>query len=156
MATVRITSTQGFEHQLDLPPGFALTVDVDGREYVGVIMADDERPVQVVYWRDEHGEDNVTISPPGVPVDNAPADPAVQRRVTLDNFGTCIDAVDRPGDPDNAIMLGHAHKIPGHGWHVSVAHRTHTAAGLTKKQATNLLREWAQQALADDSQAIGR
>jgi hypothetical protein len=155
MATVRITSTRGVEHVFDLPPEWAFTVEVDGREYVGVIMADDEHPVQVVYWPDEQGEDNVTVSPPGVPVPEASTAPADERRVTLADFGSTIDALDREGDPEHAVTLGHAYKIPGHGWNVRAGERIHHAAGLTKKDARTLLRTWAQQALNPDAETTG-
>lgn len=68
MANVRIVSTRGVEAVFELPADWALTVEVDDREYVGVRMADDDTPVQVVYWPDEEGDDNVTVTPPGVPV----------------------------------------------------------------------------------------
>jgi hypothetical protein len=67
MANVRIASSAREEAQFSLPPGWALIVEIDDREYVGLIMADGDYPVQVVYWLDQHGEDNVTVSPPGVP-----------------------------------------------------------------------------------------
>ena len=153
MATVRIMSTRGIEHQLYLPPDWALTVEVDGREYVGVLMADDHHPVQVMYWPDEHGENNVTVSPPGVPVANASTAPTTRQRITLADYGSCIDALHRSGDPDGEVTIGHASKINGHGWHVRVGTRTHTEPGLTKKNAKALLRTWGQHALTPDSGA---
>ncbi len=69
MNTIKIMSTRGHEATFELPDGWALTVEVNGREYVGVSMPEpDVHPIEVVTWRDEAGEDNVTHTPPGVPV----------------------------------------------------------------------------------------
>jgi hypothetical protein len=69
MARVRIVSSNGVHADFHLDEDAALTVEVDGREYVGVLMAYDDRPIQVVIWPDEDGEDNTTFTPPGVPVE---------------------------------------------------------------------------------------
>ncbi|SDT74204.1 hypothetical protein [Actinoplanes derwentensis] len=68
MARVRLTSSNGVYADFHLDEDAALTVEVDGREYVGVVMAYEDRPVQVVIWPDENGEDNETFTSPGVPV----------------------------------------------------------------------------------------
>jgi hypothetical protein len=70
--------------------------------------------------------------------------------ITLADFGTCIDALDRPAGDPSVVTLGHANNIPDHGWyvHVHVDDRAHAEPGLTKQQAKDLLREWAQQPAA--------
>lgn len=68
MANVMIVSTRLVEAMFELPADWALTVEIGGRGYVGVRRADDNPLVQVVYWPDETGDDNVTLTPPGVPV----------------------------------------------------------------------------------------
>jgi hypothetical protein len=64
---VRILTSDGVAAAFNLSDGGAITVELDGREYVGVRTAEHDRPVQVVIWPDETGDDNHTFTPPGVP-----------------------------------------------------------------------------------------
>jgi uncharacterized protein (DUF736 family) len=71
---IRVTGSRGVSTEFERSDGDALTVEVGGREYVGVVMHDPDSTdaVQVVVWPDEDGEDNLTFTPPGVPVPEAP------------------------------------------------------------------------------------
>lgn len=72
---VRVSGSGDVSAEFELSDGDALTVEVGGREYVGVVMPDPDNTdaVQVVVWPDSDGDDNVTFTPPGVPVPGARA-----------------------------------------------------------------------------------
>lgn len=63
---VRIAATGNPTLAFMLKDDFAVTVEVDGREFAGVRMPEEDNPTSVIYWRDADGEDNVTVYPPGV------------------------------------------------------------------------------------------
>ncbi len=86
-------------HHMDVAEGQAVTISVNGRDYVAVVMPEQELPIQVVTWTDTQGEDNITLSPPGVLVDAALLSPR----------GRC-DTCGAPCDPET----GDCTRDPGH------------------------------------------
>jgi hypothetical protein len=100
--TVRILTSAGAVHVLTLPDEAGLTVEVNGREYVGVLMptsdGDDVRPVCVTTFDD--ADSTTTTEPEGVPgpVDEpADVDPLAAVRVgdedpTADTYGNWCGA----------------------------------------------------------------